>query len=288
MTSKFDALLPRVTKTPHVLITGRNYRHPDGNFVTDGEKRVNNVVTERGIFCNEHLVLPASMIPKDAYVKLEAVRSFKKAGIRKKGEFCNEKLIRGTIICPNSIHIGLFGESERIKEGLIIQKFPFATYTFEGRFIHGTLRKKPIIQCNGTITYAVSKFQEKGTFIMDGYQAPQPKTDALGRTIAGRISFPEYHLEGVISYSPNGTNILCEGKKTEKDLTYEASGVFVNGTQLKGVILYKDTHEKTLEDQIKDNEDLLDKFMTQDSCNDFHVYCAQQRAIPPFRLYLDQ
>lgn len=254
-------------ENPSVKIVGRGLPRMDGNTVIQGRKLVNGVVVETGVYWNKRLVIPSSLIPEGAYVPLENIRSVTdQKCFRWEGEFYDEKLVRGTLT-PNQPH------------------FPHA---YQGHFDHRTIKGEIISRCQGTKIYAISGYREEGPFYFGMQTETVTKTDQLGRVISGRLTIKEERFDGVFTYSPRGTNILCEGIKTGPDGKYKAPGVFINGTQLKGILLTTKGTQEIIPDQIQGNEDMLKDFMSQDFIHNFRKYCRTERAIPPFRLQLDE
>jgi hypothetical protein len=298
MTINFDALLigdslkkwQHDQKNPEVRLKGLYMELADGNVVTRGKKEVNGKETEAGVFWNGRLIIPSTLIHPSASIRLEAIRCIvDRSGNRKEGEFYNDKLIRGSIIYPDtSTFSGIFDEQERLVEGIITPYRPYYELSYHGKFTYGQIRGKPVTQCNGTKIHTVSKYREEGTFLIGMAPEIVTRKDSQGRIITGRIEFADYWVKGVLTHSPKGNNILCEGYKAGPNLSYMATGVFINGTPLKGVIVYSGNIEENVEDQIKGNEELLEDFMAQDEMQDYHAFCEKQRSIPPFRLQLDE
>jgi hypothetical protein len=252
---------------PEVQISGRSLPRMDGNTVIHGKKKVNDVVVETGVYWNGRLIIPSSLIPEGSYVPLENIGSVTdEKGFRWEGEFYDKKLVRGTLT-PNQPH------------------YP---YSYHGRFDHKTVKGKIISQCVGVKTYAISGYREEDTFYFGLQTETVTKTDQLGRVISGRLMIKGDRFDGVFTYSPQGTNILCEGIKTGPEGKYKAPGVFINGIQLKGILIHTKDPEEAVPDQIKGNEDMLKNFMAQDLIHNFRKFCRKQRAIPPFRLFLEE
>lgn len=269
MTVNFDHLIASIKfrlENPIVTIEGRQLPDVQGNTITQGAKKVNDIVVESGVYWNKRLVIPSSLIPEGYYVPLENIRSVTdQKGFRWEGEFYDEKLVRGTLT-PNQPH------------------FPHA---YQGYFDHKVVKGEIVTRCRGTKIYAISGYREEDTFYFGLRTDTATKTDQLGRVISGRLMIKGERFDGVFTYSPQGTNILCEGIKTGPEGKYKAPGVFINGIQLKGILIHTKDPEEVVPDQIQGNEDMLKDFMLQDIIHNFRKYCRKERAIPPFRLQLD-
>lgn len=230
---------------------GKRYLNEDGEIISFGTQ-TNPFKTskEEGVFWNGRLVIPSTMMPKERKIEKSAIHCLTDLkGIRREGEFHQNKLKLGSIIHPSGqIISGRFDESERLIEGEMIQNQFHVRYTLKGIFAHGFIREKLVTRCQGTKTYAVSKYQETGLF-ENGVKLPSDSEEIIenGRIVKGRIIYQDYRLDGIFSY--DGENTICEGVKTGFDKVYKATGVFINGVQKSGIIQYGNGNEEMIDDQ---------------------------------------
>lgn len=293
MTVNFEAyfapslkrLEENLRKSSEPILRGEHYQDDDENIITRGKKITENSrLEERGVFWNGRLIIPSSMIPNGRNVRLDAVRCFTdQKGIRREGEVYEGRLLCGTLIHPTGQTLsGVFNENERLIEGEIVQNQLFVRYTLKGLFFHKIINNELITRCQGTKTYSVSKYEENGLFENGVNIDPEPpeesRTDEFGvirkgafkddKLVKGRISYPDYRLDGVFSYDSDHT--ICEGVKTGPKGSYKATGVFCNGVQKTGIIQFKDGREEIIDEQ--STEEDLDYLQPE----------------VPFRLFLDE
>lgn len=230
---------------------GKRYLNEDGEIISIGTQtdpfKINK---EEGVFWNGRLIIPSSMMPNDRKIEKSAIRCLTDPeGVRREGEFDQSKLRLGSIIHPSGQVIsGRFDASERLIEGEMIQNQYHVRYTLKGLFTYQIRNEKLVTRCQGTKTYAVSKYQEKGLF-ENGVKWPSESAEIRenGRIVKGRIFYTDYRLDGIFSYQ--GEKTICEGVKTGLNTLYKATGVFINGQQKSGIIHYADGKEELIDDQ---------------------------------------